>query len=131
MVNFCAVVGCGNRSDRDKGIKFFRLPFVITHQGKQTHDLSKKRRELWLAWIHREDLGPEKYSYTRVCSRHFITGEPKDLYDETNPDWALLRYLGGAPEPASAAEERYRRAIERKGKRRRIDVKHYSHYQQW
>ena len=31
MVNFCAVVGCGKRSDRDKGISFYRLPAVITH----------------------------------------------------------------------------------------------------
>ena len=45
--------------------------------------LSKKQRNLWLARIHREDLEPEKYPYTRICSRHFITGEPSDLYDET------------------------------------------------
>ena len=102
MVNFCAAVGCGNRLDRDKGVRFFfRLPSVITHQ---THDLTKKRRDLWLARIHREDLGPEKYSYTRVCCRHFITGEPSDLHDETNRDWAPSQYLGGAPEPVSAAD---------------------------
>ena len=93
---------------------------LITHQGEKTHDLSKKRHDLWLARIHREDLEPEKYSYTRVCSRHFISGEPSDLYDETNPDWAPSRYLGGAPEPASAAEERYQRTM--KGKRKRIDA---------
>ena len=122
MVNFCAVVGCGNRSDRDKGTHFFRLPSVITHQGEKTHDLSMKRRDLWLARIHKEDLGPEKYIYTRVCSRHFVTGEHSDLYDETNRDWAPSRYLGGAPEPASAAEERYRRTVERKGKRKRIET---------
>ena len=122
MVNFCAVVGYANRLDREKGVRFFRLPSVITHQGEKTHDPGKKRRDLWLAMIHREDLEPEKYPYTRICSRHFITGEPSDLYDETNPDWAPSRYLGGAPEPVSAAEERYRRTIERKGKRRRIDA---------
>ena len=122
MVNVCAVVGCANRSDREKGVRFFCLPSVITHQGEKTHDLSKKRRDLWLARIHREDLEPEKYPYTRICSRHFITGEPSDLYDETNPDWTSSRYHGGAPEPVSAAKERYRRTIERKGKRRRIDA---------
>ena len=26
MVNFCAVVGCSNRSDREKEISFYRLP---------------------------------------------------------------------------------------------------------
>ena len=102
MVNFRAVVGCANRSNREKGVRFFRLPSMITH-----HDLSKKRRDLWLARIHREDVEPEKYPYTRIFSRHFMTGEPSDLYDETNPDWAPSRYLGGAPEPVSAADERY------------------------
>ena len=66
MVNFCAVVGCANRSDREMGLRFFRLPSVITHQGEKTHDLSKKRRDLWLARIHREDVEPEKYPYTRA-----------------------------------------------------------------
>ena len=53
---------------------------------------------------------------------HVTSWEPSDLYDETNPDWTPSRYHGGAPEPVSAAEERYRRTIERKGKRRRIDA---------
>ena len=54
---------------------FFRLPSVITQQGKRAHDLSKKWHNLWLATIHRENLGQEKYPYIHVCSRHFITGE--------------------------------------------------------
>ena len=58
MVNFCAVVGCGNRLDRENGVSFFHLPSVIMHQGEKTHDLSKKQHDLWLARIHREDLGP-------------------------------------------------------------------------
>ena len=48
MVNFCAVVGCGNRSDRDKGVSFYRLPAETTHQGERTQELSKKRRDLFL-----------------------------------------------------------------------------------
>ena len=74
MVNFSAVVGCGNRSDREKGVGFLRLPTVITHQREKSHDLSKKRRDLWLVRIHREDLGPEKYPYTCNCSRHGYNG---------------------------------------------------------
>ena len=57
-----------------------------------------------------------------VLGTKVYNGGTSALYDETNPDWAPSRYLGGAPEPASAAEERYRRTIERKGKRRRIDA---------
>ena len=54
---------------------YFRLPSVITQQGKRAHDLSKKWHNLWLATIHRENFGQEKYPYVHVCSRHFITGE--------------------------------------------------------
>ena len=71
MVNFCAVVGCGNRSDRDEGTRFFRLPSVITHQGEKTHDLSKNRRDLWLAriqggpWTGEVSIHPRLFSALR------------------------------------------------------------------
>ena len=42
MVNFCAIVGCGKRSDRDKETSFYQLPAVITHQGERMHELSEK-----------------------------------------------------------------------------------------
>ena len=31
---FCAVVGCGNRSDREEKISFYRLPALIFHQSE-------------------------------------------------------------------------------------------------
>ena len=58
MVNFCAIVGCSNRADKHKGVGFYRLPAIISHQGEQTYELSCKCRDLWLSRIHREDLGP-------------------------------------------------------------------------
>ena len=75
MVNFCAVVGCSNRADKHKGIGFYRLPAIISHQGSQTYELTCKRRDLWLSRLHREDLVPSKYPYVRLCSRHFISGK--------------------------------------------------------
>ena len=72
-LEICAVVGCGMRSGRDKGISFYRLPAEITHQGERTRELTKKRRALWLARIHRADLKPT--NHTRVCSKHFIGGK--------------------------------------------------------
>ena len=45
MVNFCAVVGCGMRSDRDKGVSFYRLPAEITHQGDMTQELKQKTKD--------------------------------------------------------------------------------------
>ena len=77
MVNFCAIVGCSNHADKHKGVGFYRLPAIISHQGEQTYELSCKRRDLWLSRIHREDLGPNKYPYVRVCSWHFISGKLK------------------------------------------------------
>ena len=73
MVNFCAVFGCGSRGDRDKK-SFFRLPAVITHQGNDTMELSKRRREKWLARISR-DIKESNLAYTRVCADHFISGK--------------------------------------------------------
>ena len=138
MVNFCAVVGCGNRSDREKSLSFYRLPSVITHQGEKTKELSETRRDLWLTRIHRADLGPQKYLHTRICSVHFFSGngqdaidlcayqallyihlgKPSPLYDTNNPDWAPSIHLGGAPEPSLAGvKERHERAVSRRNKR--------------
>ena len=66
---FCAVVNCANRSTRDKEKRFFRLPAVVSHQGEQTLQMSKKRREEWLAKIRRDDLKPEQYQY--ICTGLF------------------------------------------------------------
>ncbi len=43
MVNFCAMIGCGNRGKRDKK-SFFHLPAVIEKEGDKTRTLSEKRR---------------------------------------------------------------------------------------
>jgi hypothetical protein len=59
---------------KDNGISFFHLPVVITHQGAETKSLSKKRQEVWLAKIKREDIVKEQYYNVRVCSDHFISG---------------------------------------------------------
>ena len=42
MVNFCAVIGCGNRWNRDKWKSLYCLPAIITGQGVQTQTLSEK-----------------------------------------------------------------------------------------
>ena len=94
MVNFCAVIGCGNRWNRDKGKSFYRLPAIITSQGVQTQPLSEKRRVGWLAAIRRKDIKKESYPFIRVCSDHFKSGKPATLYDTTSPDWIPTLNLG-------------------------------------
>ena len=75
MVNFCDIVGCSNRIGRDKGKSFFRLPKIITHQGKEARSYSEGRRTMWLSRISRADLTEEKMTNIRVCSDHFVSGE--------------------------------------------------------
>ena len=110
----CAIVGCGNRSVRDRGKSFYRLPAIISNQGTQT--------EAWLAKIRREDISPKQYYNIRVCSDHFINGSPSRLYDETNPDWApSLKLVFEAS--ACGRSERYDCAL-----KRRIAMKNYYCY---
>ena len=121
-MNFCAVIGCGKRGDRDKGTRFFRLPAVITHQGEQTRLLSERRRREWLASIRREDIKAENYAYTRVCSEHFVSGQPSKLYESTHPDWTPSRNLGHSEKKTkTSGGARYARAVKRGAKKRRID----------
>ena len=66
----CMVVGCGNRSGRDKGIYFARVPSVVTNQGEEAEILSQERRSHWIsANISRADLTDEILYNDRVCRR--------------------------------------------------------------
>ena len=90
----CAIVGCGNRSGRDKTKRFYRLPSVITHQGDQTQELSKRRQAAWLSQIRRADVGSKQYINICVCSDHFASGAPSTLYDVSSQDWVPSLKLG-------------------------------------
>ena len=124
------------------GINFYRLPGIISHQGEKAKELSKKRQDIWLSRIHPGDLGPEKYSNTRVCSLHFVSGicmhvaiiyiyysilplqikgKPSQLFDENNVDWAPSINLGHESAP-SVSSDRYDPAVQReRNKRRRTE----------
>ena len=94
MVNFCACVGCSNRGDRNKEKSFYRLATLIIHQGEPTRALSEQRQRKSLSAIRRLDIKPTNYQHTRVCSDHFISGNPSLLYDSINPDWVPSINLG-------------------------------------
>ena len=70
MVNTCCVVGYTKRGGRDEGVSFYSIPVIVENQGRE---LSLKRRQSWIAKIHREEWAPTKSS--RVCSEHFLSGE--------------------------------------------------------
>ena len=77
----CAIVGCSNRSGRDKvrfgrdKVTFHRLPAIVKHQGPQMLEITTERRKAWLAAISREDLKGKKLNNVFVCSCHFVNGK--------------------------------------------------------
>ncbi|XP_078382409.1 uncharacterized protein LOC144665109, partial [Oculina patagonica] len=122
MVNFCAVFGCSNRSNRDKDRSYYRLPALITRSNERKQALSRERRATWLARIRREDLSSNQGEFVRVCSDHFITGKPSSIYDKNNPDWAPSQNLGHDYQKVTPeSQERYNRTQERNEKRRRSE----------
>ena len=70
MVNYCRVLGCHNR---EKDLHFYRLPYVITNQCEDSHNISADRRRLWLAKLN-QDFSAKNVDNIRVCSAHFISG---------------------------------------------------------
>ena len=76
MVKFCAVYDCSNRSDREKTKSYYRIPQVVTKQGKEALKLSTERRGKWINAINRKDLDEKSCEpHHRVCSDHFHTGK--------------------------------------------------------
>ena len=75
MGKFCCVFGCGKRSERDKNVRFFGVPKVITHQGEKTRQISFERREKWLANIRRDAVSKGEVKNPNVCSLHFLQGK--------------------------------------------------------
>ena len=62
--------------------------------------------------------------YVRVCSVHFVSGKPSQLYDSTHLDWVPFKNQGYVKKTVTIAGkvERYSRAVERNAKLRRIDI---------
>lgn len=75
MVSECIVTGCKNRGG-DK--KYYTFPSIITTQGKQTEQLTRKRRNAWIANLGRLDYKIGVHS--KICSNHFISGTKNHEY---------------------------------------------------
>lgn len=116
----CIVLGCSKRSGRDKDVSFYRVPKVITSRGKQEYELTKKRRDGFLAAISRDGLKKTILENDRICSRHFVSGKPAYLHDESNPDWLPSLHLGHSKKADTIKEitERWERRIARSEARR-------------
>ena len=108
------VFGCSKCSKRDKDVHFYRIPKVVTNKGPDTEALSKRRRQgYYLSAIKRADITEKILANDRICSRHFITGKPASLLDETSPDWLPTLHLGHGRQISAnsgqASEERWER----------------------
>ena len=74
IVNFCAVLGCSNRSNREKDKGYCRIPAIVSRSKPKKQALSVERRATWLARLRREDLAADATAFNRVCGDHFISG---------------------------------------------------------
>ena len=90
----CAIVNCGTKSDRDKGVYIARIPSVITNQGEELKKLSEERRERWISAISREDLTDAILEHGRVCAKNFVSGVAAKLWNKFDPDWVPTQNLG-------------------------------------
>ena len=127
----CAIVGCSNRSGKGgkktnkegKKISFYRIPAVIRHTDKRDLELSTKRRDGYLAAISREDFTVDilENSDYRVCSEHFVDGEPAKLYEYTKSNWLPSLNLGHTKQRNNPDNARYDRAKRRTDEQRMRD----------
>ena len=127
-----------HNSGKTKGIGFYRIPVVVTNQGEKAEELSRERRERWIAAISRDDItSKDVLSNERVCGRHFVSGQSAKPWDKYNVDWVPTLNLGKTKYQqenhdikearAKRAKERRKRSLERQEreaaeKRKKIDV---------
>ena len=90
----CLIVGCGNRSGREKGLYFAKVPSIIGNQGKEARELSEERRSRWISAISRDDLTDTILENDRVCEKHFVSGRAAKPWDKFNVDWVPTLNLG-------------------------------------
>jgi len=75
-------------------VSFYQIPAVRRDRGERELELSLKRRDGFLAAISLDDLDVNRLDKYSICLRHFISGQPSDLYDFTSPDWLPMLFLG-------------------------------------
>lgn len=121
----CVVFRCGSRSDRDKGIGFYRIPSVVTNKGEFEEELTTERREKWIKAISRDDTESKGVlNSERVCGKHFVSGKPAPSWHKHDVDWVPTLQLGkrnyrptldhvANAERAKRAKKRKQLAVER------------------
>jgi len=71
------VVGCSSKSGKHKGLGFFRIPKIITNQGKESEELATRKRNEWISAVsHGDATNKRVLESERVCSKHSVFREP-------------------------------------------------------
>ena len=84
----CIVVGCGSKTGKQDGVGLFCIPAVIHNQGEEYEKLTQERRDAWILAISRGDTATKDILKSeRVCSKHFVSGQPAKNWDKYNVDW--------------------------------------------
>ena len=68
------VLGCSNRSNREKDKRYCRIPAIVSRSKPKKQALSVEHRAIWLARLRREDLLGDATEFYRVCGDHFVSG---------------------------------------------------------
>ncbi|KAF4527553.1 hypothetical protein B566_EDAN016059, partial [Ephemera danica] len=99
MVLTCSVSGCKSKGS---SARFFRLPRIRSRfKNAKLLELTEKREKAWIIALNRKELTPERYKNVRICSRHFIGGQPSGISETTSPDWVPTLFLDTKKEPLS------------------------------
>lgn len=69
---YCCVGNC-HRNSRNKEVRFFRIPTVVTHRGLENTRLTSARRLEWLKRLNLLDTNVT--DAFRVCDAHFVLGK--------------------------------------------------------
>lgn len=116
----CLIVGCGNKTGKIRPtaekVSFFHVPRVVVNQGEYMEELTAERRRRWISAMSREDLTDSILENDRVCSEHFVSGEPAKDWNRFNVNWFPTLCLGHSKQQLKdpeAAEAQSRRAAER------------------
>ena len=117
----CVVVGCSSKSGKHKGLGFFRIPKIITNQGEEQEELTTRRRNKWISAVSHEDATNKRVLESeRVCSKHFVFGEPAPDWDQFHVDWVPTVALGKKKYVEKDHENAAKRALRAKKRRQQV-----------
>lgn len=116
----CPIVGCSRKTGRDKSIRLYRVPAVVTNQGPEVEELSIKQQRLWISAISHDDLSEKVLHNDRVCDQYFHSGTAVPLWDHYNIDWVPTLNLGHGKSATQREQNPAREARAERSRERRI-----------